>query len=185
MAAWPNIFSFKPAEILAQIRNLFTIQFANYLMFSERTVYWMATYSVFVAHPYLGVGLGNAGFFFPKTMPAFAWALPEVVNVLRDGIYLFPNPKNLWLRILAETGIVGFTFFVAWLLFILTRSLQLLTDKQPLFRALGLAGVLSLASIVIEGFSLDTFGLPYIWIILGLISAAARISRSATQSSPT
>lgn len=177
IAAWPNLIPFKPTQIMAHVRGLVTVQFANFLMFAARAVYWQAAFRVFNRNPLLGVGLGNAGFFFLKNMPAFAWSLPEVVNVIRDSTLLFPNPKNLWLRLLAETGIVGFTFFTAWLLFILTRSLQLLTDKQTLFRALGLAGVLSMAAIVIEGFSLDTFGLPYMWVLLGLISAAARISR--------
>jgi glucose dehydrogenase len=37
---------------------------------------------------------------------------------------------------------------------------------------MGLVGKLIVLAMIIEGFSLDTFGLPYYWIGLGLISAS-------------
>jgi hypothetical protein len=179
MVEWPKLVPFNPAQILAQFRGLFNVYFANYLMFGERAVYWIAASRVFNAHPFFGVGLGNAGFFFKEHMPAFAWALPEVVEVMRDGTHMFPNPKVLWLRLLAETGIVGFTFFIVWLLVMLARAWQLMTHSDKLYTSLGLAGIFGLVAILVEGFSLDTFGLPYMWVLLGLVSAAARISRTS------
>jgi hypothetical protein len=183
-ADWPTIFPFNLKTFIAQIRAIFNVYFASYLMFAERTVYWVAAYRIFAAYPFFGVGLGNAGFFFPQTMPAFGWALPEVVEVMRNSTFIFPNPKHLWLRLLSETGVVGFTFFVVWLLVLLMRAWQLLRLNNKHYRALGLAGVLGMATIFVEGFSLDTFGLPYMWVILGLVSATARISRTKTLASP-
>ena len=37
---------------------------------------------------------------------------------------------------------------------------------------MGLVGKLIVLAMIIEGFSLDTFGLPYYWIALGLIAAS-------------
>ena len=46
------------------------------------------------------------------------------------------------------------------------------TAIQPLIHAMGLIGKLIIIAMIIEGFSLDTFGLPYYWIGLGLITAS-------------
>ena len=48
----------------------------NYLKFAERYVYWVVGWRVFNLHPILGVGLGNAGFFFERQLPSFGWFLP-------------------------------------------------------------------------------------------------------------
>jgi len=38
-------------------------------------------------------------------------------------------------------------------------------------RVLGLAGCLAVGALLLEGFSLDTFALPQMWIILGFLSS--------------
>ena len=89
-------------------------QLFNYLAFAERYVYWEAGWNVFNHFPILGAGLGNAGFYFQDALLAYSWNLPEVM----DTYFRFdtvPNIKSLWLRLLAETGIVGFSAFLAWL----------------------------------------------------------------------
>jgi len=43
----------------------------------------------------------------------------------------------------------------------------------------GVAGLLAILAQVFEGFSLDTFALPQLWIMLGLLTAAISLmSRS-------
>jgi len=49
---------------------------------------------------------------------------------------------------------------------------SLFSRGSGLARTLGLVGVLAIASQLVEGFSLDTFALPQIWIINGLITVA-------------
>ena len=167
--------------------NLFSVQSANYFLFAERVVFWIAAYGVFEHFPVLGVGLGNSGFFIPETMPEFGWTAPEVVNVLRAGTEFFPNPKALWFRLLAETGIVGFVMFVVWLLVMAIRAIMLSIGKERLRQVVGVLGLLTLIGLLTEGFSIDSFAFPYLWVAMGLVTAAgwrARREASAASSKP-
>jgi hypothetical protein len=149
---------------------------ANKLQFAERVVYWATGWDTFGEQPILGVGPGNAGFFFYEKMPAFGWALTEVA----DTFYRFspvPNTKSMWVRILAETGLIGFTVFLTWF-FLLWHSGRLArASKNSLVRLSGFAGQLALIAFLIEGFSVDSFALPYLWFSTGLLSASAALAR--------
>ena len=150
----------------------------NYLAFAERYVYWVGGWNVFNLHPILGVGLGNAGFYFQRYLPPYSWSLPEVMDVYYRATQL-PNIKTLWVRLLAETGIVGFSAFIAWLWVMLKSSNFIRLSKNPLFRTIGWSGLFVLISFLIEGFSTDTFALPYLWVALGIVSAASAFLRSS------
>ncbi len=148
----------------------------NRLFFAERMVYWVAALRVFGRFPWLGVGLGNVGYFLPQTLPDFGWWLPEVNDVLLRFAFL-PNAKNLWVRLLAETGVMGWTAVLVWVwgLWRAARSLERKTPVSPLINLLGLGGQLMLIAWFSEGFSLDTFGLPYYWLGLGILTAAVAV----------
>jgi hypothetical protein len=49
----------------------------------------------------------------------------------------------------------------------------------------GLAGGLSLVGQLVEGFSLDSFTLPQVWIMNGLVAAAALIALKTAARRPT
>jgi len=44
------------------------LAYADSLNFSSRVVYWEGGWNIFNDHPFFGVGLGNAGFFFPDKL---------------------------------------------------------------------------------------------------------------------
>lgn len=150
-----------------QNRNLFSI--ANEFVFAERVLYWQTGWQVFNDYPIFGVGLGNVGFFFEEYMPSFAWTLDEPRHLIYQAGYQ-GNVKNLWVRLLSETGIIGFLSFGIWLILILLKTNQFQMSKSPLHNYWGLVGKIALITILIEGFSIDSFALPYYWIILGLVS---------------
>jgi hypothetical protein len=154
--------------------SIYTI--LNYLQFAERYVYWVAGWNIFNLHPLIGVGLGNAGFYFPQALPPYGWNLPEVM----DGLYrssVVPNIKSLWIRLLAETGVVGFSAFITWFYVLFKSSWYLRFCKTPLFKLIGWGGLFVLIAYVSEGFSIDSFALPYLWVSLGIVSAAAALVR--------
>jgi hypothetical protein len=147
---------------------------ASKLKYAERLVYWQFGFRVFSMYPLLGVGLGNAGFFFRETVPAYAAKLPEMISIL-NGAKEFPNPKSLWVRLLAETGIAGTLLFAIWIGAVVTRAGKLVRTSNPTLRVIGAAGGLALIAQIFEGFSLDTFALPQLWIITGLVTAASTL----------
>ena len=157
-----------------QVTDIFG--YANYLGFAERVVYWATGWEIFNDHPFLGVGIGNAGYYFPQYMPAFGYALTEVDTLFNYNTYL-PNTKSMWSRLLAETGIVGFAFFVSWLFVLWQSGRGLQKSSNSLLRTAGLAGILSIVAFLIEGFSIDSFALPYLWFSMGLLTAAGGLLR--------
>jgi hypothetical protein len=64
---------------------------------------------------------------------------------------------------------------VTWaaLLWIAGRVLR--ARPEGLYRTLGWMGSFTLIALVIEGFSVDSFALPYLWISTGLLTAGASL----------
>jgi O-antigen ligase len=141
--------------------------------FAERVVYWSAGFTAFETHPILGVGVGNAGFFFERGLPTFGYRLEEIRRVLNPENLSFPNSKSLWIRLLAETGFVGTSAFLTWTVLMLGAAYALARIAAPEARLVGVAALLALPAWILEGFSLDTFALPQTWILLGLLTATA------------
>ncbi len=149
-------------------------QIANRLHFAERVIFWQAGWEVFTDHPWLGVGLGNTGFFFLEKMPAYGWSMPEISNLIYQSD-IIPNTKSLWIRLLSETGVVGFSIFISWLYLLWQTTRHNLADKNKQIAMWGLAAQFGLIALVIEGFSVDTFALPYFWLLFGWMTASSRL----------
>ena len=95
-----------------------------------------------------------------------------------------PNIKSFWVRILAETGLVGFAAFLTWY-YVLWRSSRFLqAASQPLLQTIALSGQFVLLAFLFEGFSTDTFALPYLWVSLGMVSAASALWRASLKNNP-
>ncbi|MBI9049637.1 MAG: O-antigen ligase family protein [Anaerolineaceae bacterium] len=147
--------------------------YAKNLTFASRVVYWQTGMQIFEDYPVLGVGPGNAGYFFYDEMSNDGWGLVEVRHILiRD--HSLPNIKNLWVRLLAETGFIGFFSFLTFLLVMVWSGQYLTKTRTGLSRNIGFAAILSCLAMIGEGFSLDTFALPYTWLIFGMCVAATQ-----------
>ena len=157
---------------------------ANQLSYAERVMYWASGLGTFSLQPILGVGLGAAGFYFRDLVPSFGYHLPEIIRAVVGTPELhLANPKNLWIRLLAETGIVGFIVFIGWLGLLASKAIILMKEKSGVLGMLGMAAGLALFAQIIEGFSLDTFALPHLWIILGLLTAAVIVRNKSLRES--
>ena len=168
-----NLFNF------TLLRQYGIMGWASRLSIAERFTYWQAAFNVYLKFPWFGSGLGVSGYYFPETIPSFGYQLPETLRALLYESFI-PNAKNLWVRLLAETGIVGFSIFTAWLVlhWRTARELERI-NESGLLSTISLAGQLLIIALLFEGFSLDTFGLPYYWVGLGLIVAAWRVRFAA------
>jgi len=152
------------------------LDLSHRFIFLERMVYWFNGWNVFSRYPWLGVGLGNAGFFFPQMAPALGWSSFEIRNVLYYLTQL-PNVKSFWFRLLAETGLVGFSIFITWFYILFQSSRYAQHHQDATIRTFALAGQLALLAFIGEGFSIDSFAMPYFWIVAGLVAATGMFVR--------
>lgn len=89
-------------------------RFLYYIGFNARLTYSATAFNTFQAYPVLGVGPGNYAFFFEKMLPDQPLApTPELLRIIspEEGRNRLITPKNLFLRILAENGLLGFGAF--------------------------------------------------------------------------
>lgn len=74
------------------------MKYADDLQFGERVVYWQTGWNIFNDYPFLGVGVGFSGYYFPQYLPDYSWQLSEVRNLTAWSNGLL-NIKNLWTRL--------------------------------------------------------------------------------------
>ncbi len=142
-----------------------------------RTAYAVSATRIFLTHPWTGVGLGASGFYMYGNLPEWALTrLPEIAWHLDPGARLFPNPKNIYLRLLAETGLSGFIIFLTFYLAILSDILSVLHSSQEnaFRRFLGVAGLFTWLAVGMLNLTQDSLAIPRMWINLGMVIGVAR-----------
>lgn len=156
----------------SQKQDLFSYAVDVYL--GPRLAYSVAALEGFQQSPWTGMGLGASGFIIYSHMPDWVLAgVPEISQQLSPDSHLYPNPKNLYVRLLAESGLAGFAVFVAFYLALLAEALGLLRESALPATWLGAAALFTIAAVVLQGFSQDSFAMPELWINLGLLVGAA------------
>lgn len=160
------------------------LEFARGIGVDPRLAYWIVALKTYIHYPVLGVGLGNTGFMFPALIPDWAKTSPEIAAYLDPATPIFPNPKNLLLRILSETGTVGFLLFFWWLATLFRLSFRLRRCESQVAQVVGVAGIISLAAFLLESLSLDSLALPYAWVSFGIITSSSRIYGGHADSRP-
>jgi hypothetical protein len=123
-----------------------------------------------------GAGLGNVGYFFKENIPQIANRLNEILYVVTVEHYL-PNIKSIWMRILGESGLIGFSLFCTWLFVLWQAGKFLERNAQPHLRLFGWMGLFAVIAFIAEGFSIDSYALPYLWVAFGLVTAASAMAR--------
>jgi hypothetical protein len=134
-----------------------------------RSAYVVGALGAYEQYPLTGVGLGASGLYIYDNLPD--WALttvPEIARQLSPESRLYPNPKNMYVRLLSETGLLGFVLFLTLQFSLLGDSLSYL-PKEGLRRFLGIVGLFSWLSIALYNFTQDSFVTPNIWLIPGIL----------------
>ncbi len=176
-----SVLDFRNEEIFSIDLGKFNIlKYAEELSFGARVSYWIAGWNIFSRYPFLGVGLGNAGFYFPQALPAYAWRLNEIRQYMFHTGNLL-NIKSLWFRVLAETGILGFAAFSAFLAVIFAIISLLRRHKNKLAKTLHWMGLFAFVAFFVEQLSLDTFALPYFWVSFAITAAGFEYFKKESQ----
>jgi O-antigen ligase len=148
-----------------------------------RAAYNFAALGAYDESPITGVGLGASGFYMYDHLPDWSLTtLPEIARQLSPENHLYPNPKNMYIRLLAETGLVGFFIFLAFLFSVLGDALHALGAKTAVGRYLGIAGVFSWFAIAFYNVTQDSFATPNLWVNFGILVGMTALSLNSEKS---
>ncbi len=159
-----------------------TGEYLQYIAFDQRFTYWGTAYQIYNAYPLMGVGLGNYTFYFDEFLADSPLRLtPEFLTKLtpEEGRSQLTTVKSIFPRILAETGLFGMAAFGAFLIALFGCSLYLFFSSDPETQFWGRAGLLGLIVFLVISFSYDSFSLPNMWVMFGLITAGTSVSLQA------
>lgn len=148
-----------------------------------RAAYTAGAMGAYEQSPIAGVGLGASGFYIYGSLPD--WALttvPEIARQLSPENRLYPNPKNMYVRLLAETGFIGLFCFIAFLFSVLGDSLLALKSDQIILRYAGIAGLFSWLAVAMYNGTQDSFATPNIWINFGILAGVTAYALESTRS---
>jgi O-antigen ligase len=136
-----------------------------------RAAYTFGALGAYEQSPITGVGLGASGLYIYDNLPDWAMTtVPEIARQLSPENRLYPTPKNMYARLLAETGLFGFILYFAFLFSVLGDSLMGLQGRKLFVRYLGIAGLFSLIAIALYNNTQDSFATPNIWLIPGVVT---------------
>jgi O-antigen ligase len=158
-----------------------------YISVEQRFVYWETAFNMFASYPWLGVGLGNYAFYFDQMLPNQPWnAQQEIVRQITpgEGRDRLITAKNLYARLIAETGIFGTAAFTTFLIAIIGCALFLWFSITPEQKFWGISGFLALIVFGFVIFAFDSFALPNMWIVFGLITSAAHLPDPENPANP-
>lgn len=148
--------------------GLFDYLLANRL--GSRLGYSYSGLKTFSLHPWTGVGLGASGFYMMDNYPDWIFSVPaiEQANQFGERFRFFPNPKNMYVRLLAETGLVGFWLYMAFLFSIFGSLYGRLKKGDFISRLIGTVGLFGWIAVNLTNITQDSFALPFSWVILGM-----------------
>ena len=159
------------------------LSFLEYIVVEQRLVYWETAYRMYEDSPFLGVGLGNYAFYFDEFLPNDpANRQTEILRQLTpvEGRVRLITAKNLYARLLAETGLVGTITFTTFVIAVFGCVLYLLFSRGTKQKFWGISGFISMAIFAVLILSFDSFAIPNMWIVFGLITAATHLPSSSS-----
>jgi O-antigen ligase len=135
-----------------------------------RVAYMWGAMGAYQEHPLTGVGLGASGFYIYNNLPDWVQTtVPEIARQMSPDNSLYPNPKNLYVRLLAETGLIGFFLYIAFQFSILGDALSALKQKSVTMQYLGIASIFTWLALIFYNMTQDSFAIPNLWINLGIL----------------
>jgi len=148
-----------------------------------RAAYTFGALGAYEESPITGVGLGASGLYIYDHLPDWSMTtVPEIARQLSPDNRLIPNPKNMYVRLLAETGLLGFFLFIAFQFSLLGDALIALKKNTSLMRFLGIAGLFTWIAVAMYNITQDSFAIPNIWINFGILTGITAFALESNSS---
>lgn len=138
-------------------RSRFGIQYTSLIVFAE--------------NPLIGVGFGQQAYHAKDKYPKWAthknWEFKYFY--LNNNDKSFPPGFNMYTRLLAETGIIGFLIFVSFLLLIIYQCKKLINSRLDVEKVIPIVLLVSFVGFFINWLQFDSFRVYGFWICLALL----------------
>ncbi|MBI2448226.1 O-antigen ligase family protein [Candidatus Microgenomates bacterium] len=132
----------------------------------ERQESYAVAIDAFRHNPWVGIGIGNFGPYFsgyPVNVPEAGW----------------PIVNNQYLEILSEIGTIGFLAFLLFIISVFWQSIfSYIRSHDRWIKTLIFALSLSFFAILLQYATFSTIYIMHVWVIIGLILIAQRLSNN-------
>lgn len=136
---------------------------------SSRMLTWIGSFQTFLAHPWLGKGVGVD--------------VVEIGYVNPSGVYEWlTDAHNTWLSVLAQEGIVGFAALVSIVVVLLRGTGFSMTSGERVLRT-GLM-VAFATGFLYQGFSGSFENTRHVWLLIGLLAASKALAEGQPSVAP-
>jgi O-antigen ligase len=126
---------------------------------------------IFVENPIVGVGFGQQAYDARDKYPKWAthnnYEFKEFY--LNDDDKSFPPGFNMFTRLLAETGIVGFLIFLSFNFLIFYQCKKLINSRIDIEKIIPIVLLVSFVGFLINWLQFDSFRVFGFWICLALL----------------
>lgn len=152
---------------------------------SVRLLFIMTASRAFLAHPFIGNGIGNVGYVLNQYGRGADFGTVTLHGAVQPPVYDLGTTSNIFADLLLETGLLGLLAFLAFLAAVLRASLARGTgrDASGLLQS---GALLSFIGVLINGLSYNSLYLPFTWVAFALapLVATSRKPREAPDVQP-
>lgn len=134
---------------------------------------------IFLENPIIGVGFGQQAYHARDKYPKWATANNYEFRLfyLNDTVKSFPPGYNIYTRLLAETGIIGFVIFITLMILILYQSVVSIKRRSNKEKTISIVLFVSFIGFNINWLQFDSFRMYGFWICLSLLIAQLNENR--------
>jgi len=126
---------------------------------------------IFLENPILGVGFGQQAFHARNKYPKWATSNNYEFRLfyLNDKVKSFPPGYNIYTRLLAETGIIGFLIFTSFIGLILYQCKKLINNRVDIEKFIPIVLLISFMGFAINWLQFDSLRVYGFWICLAIL----------------
>lgn len=135
-----------------------------------------ASFKVFLENPLIGVGFGQQVYHSRNHYPLWATTKNYEFKLLykNKNERQFPPGYNIYTRVLAETGLIGFLIFISLIYYSIKKSKDYIKNSSGEKKILSVILLISFTGLFINWFQIDTFRMYGIWLSFAILIKLAQ-----------